>query len=103
MTHFKDHSKELAGQSLKTLGSTPYVYHCHHFNLFHDQTVEDALGQEEAFKVRARAAQKNASQLLADLIERAGASNAVERLQLARALFAWMGQGGLDLSVDDHG
>ena len=103
MSNFKDHSKELIEQNLKTLGGTPYVYHCHHFNLFHDQTVEDALGQVEAFTVRSRAAQKMATQLIGNLIQGSGASNPVERLQLAKALFAWMGQGGLDLLVDENG
>ena len=103
MTNFKDHSSELADQDLKVLGTTPYVYHCHHFNLFHDQTVEDALGPADAFVVRSRAAQKAAGQLIAGLIEGSGAANPVERLQLAKALFAWMGHGGLEWLVDGSG
>jgi hypothetical protein len=103
MQDFKELSRELPGQDLKVLGATPYVLHCHHFNLFHDQTVEDALGQEEAFVVRSRAAQRAARHLLADAVARTGAATAVERLQLARSIFAWMGHGNLDLLASAEG
>ncbi len=103
MKHLKDLSLELPGQDLKFLGATPYVYHCHHFNLFHDQTVEDALGEEEAFEVRSRAAQSAAWQLLSDLVAESGASTPAERLQLAVAVFPWMGQGRLQLLADGGG
>lgn len=103
MNSLKDLSRELPGQDLKLLGSTPYVYHCHHFNLFHDQTVEDALGQEDAFRIRSRAARSVAWQLLSDVVARTGASTAVERLQLAASLFAWMGHGSLELLTSVEG
>lgn len=103
MKPLKDLSEELPGQHLKLLGAAPYVYHCHHFNLFHDQTVEDALGQEEAFKVRSRAARRAAWQLLSAIVEETGASTPVERLQLASSIFAWMGHGSLELLTDSKG
>ncbi len=103
MNQLKEFSAELPGQDLKFLGSTPYVYHCHHFNLFHDQTVEDALGEEEGFLIRSRAAQSAVWQLLSDLVAKAGASTPAERLQLAAAVFPWMGQGRLELLAGAEG
>lgn len=96
-------ARGVPNQDLKLLGDTPYVFHCHHFNLFHDQTVEDALGPEEAFQVRSRAAQRVARQLLEDLVRENAAETSVERLQLAASLFGWMGHGKLELLADGHG
>ncbi|MEM7350990.1 MAG: 4-vinyl reductase [Acidobacteriota bacterium] len=103
MTQLSELSQQLPGQDLKFLGSTPYVYHCHHFNLFHDQTVEDALGEEEGFTIRSRAAQSAAWQLLSDVVAQTGASTPAERLQLAAAVFPWMGQGRLELLAEAGG
>ncbi|MCP3999067.1 MAG: hypothetical protein GY722_28990 [bacterium] len=103
MNQLKELSQQLPGQDLKFLGSTPYVYHCHHFNLFHDQTVEDALGEEEGFVIRSRSAQSAAWQLLFDAVAKAGAATPAERLQLAAAIFPWMGQGRLELLADAQG
>lgn len=99
----KHHSNHLPGQDLTFLGDAQYVYHCHHFNLFHDQTVEDALGEEKAFEVRATAAADAARPLLASWIAAEGTETATERLQLASRLFAWMGHGRLELGTDAGG
>ena len=103
MPDLKNHSAQLPGQDMTFLGETQYVYHCHHFNLFHDQTVEDALGEERAFEVRRKAAGDAARQLLNDLAGKEGAESATERLQLAAALFPWMGHGSLELLADTDG
>ena len=103
MTNLKDLSTNIPDQDLKLLGSAPYVYHCHHFNLFHDQTVEDALGQKEGFRVRSQAARRAAGHLLNDAVRLQGAGTPVEKLQLAASLFAWMGHGHLELQADSHG
>lgn len=97
------YSEELAEQDLTFLGSSPYVYHCHHFNLFHDQTVEDALGEERAFTLRAWAAREAARHLLAGLAAAQGAATRAERLELAAAVFPWMGHGRLELAADARG
>ncbi len=103
MDDLKALSTELPGQDMTFLGDTQYVYHCHHFNLFHDQTIEDALGEEKAFEVRSRAAQDAARQLLTDVVRKCGAETPAERLQLATALFPWMGQGSLELLSGEEG
>ena len=94
---------DVDGQDLTALAGTPFVYHCHHFNLFHDQTVEDALGDDEAFRVRSQAAQDNAYQLLSGLVAATGAATPAERLELAAATFSWMGQGRLETLGDRFG
>ena len=103
MTNWKDHSDELPGQDMTFLGDTPYVYHCHHFNLFHDQTVEDALGEVKAFEIRSRAAAAASRQLLDGLVAATGAATAAERLQMAAGLFPWLGHGKLELQADAGG
>ncbi|MEM7350249.1 MAG: hypothetical protein AAF657_05550 [Acidobacteriota bacterium] len=103
MHPWNNHSTEIPGQDLTFLGDAQYVYHCHHFNLFHDQTVEDALGEEEAFAVRSRAAADAVRPLLTGLAARQGAETPAERLQLAAGLFPWMGHGSLELQADAAG
>jgi hypothetical protein len=103
MERLKGISTELPGHSLTFLGSTAYVYHCHHFNLFHDQTIDDALGEEQGFILKAWAAQNAAWQLLADLARATGAATPAERLELASSVFSWMGQGRLSIEADGSG
>ena len=103
MDHWKQLSQELPDQDMTFLGDTQYVYHCHHFNLFHDQTVEDALGEERAFEVRARAAAEASRALLGGIVAGNGSTTPAERLQLAAGLFPWMGHGSLELQSDAEG
>lgn len=93
----------LPSQDLTFLAGVPYVYHCHHYNLFHDQTIDDALGEELGTKVRTRAAHNAARELLQAIAERLGAETPIERVQLAQNLFAWMGHGTLKLDVEATG
>lgn len=87
----------LEDQDLFFLESVPFLYHCHHFNLFHDQTIDDALGEELGTTVRSTAAQAAAHQLVTQVTERHGLTSSAERLDAAATLFAWMGNGRLDL------
>ena len=48
----------LPGLDLMSLAGVPVIYHCHHFNLFLDQTIDDALGPVEGPKVRFEAARE---------------------------------------------
>lgn len=89
--------------SLTFLAQVPYVYHCHHYNLFHDQTIDDALGEDEGTLVRTIAARNAARELIDGICVRAGATTPVERIQVAAEIFAWMGQGKLDLALDENG
>ncbi|NOQ62902.1 MAG: hypothetical protein GQ582_00125 [Methyloprofundus sp.] len=82
---------------------TPVVYHCHHFNLFLEQTIDDALGWEEGQKVRFNAAREAARQLLSGVIKAAEAETPAERLQVATTLFKKMGHGTLQILSDYEG
>lgn len=90
-------------QSLTFVAGVPYVYHCHHYNLFHDQTIDDALGDAEGRAVRTRAARNAFRTLLENLARAEHASTPVEKVQLAREVFPWMGLGTLDLSTSEYG
>lgn len=93
----------IADQSLTFLAEIPYVFHCHHYNLFHDQTVDDALGEEEGTRVRTTAAHNAFRELLGAVFEKANAHTPAERISLAQEVFAWMGQGKLSLDVTATG
>jgi hypothetical protein len=86
-----------------SLAGTPAVYHCHHFNLFLDQTIDDALGSTEGPALRFTAARHASHDLLASLVEREGAATPVERLELAAKTFAAMGHGRLAIVADASG
>jgi hypothetical protein len=92
-----------AEQSLTFLAEIPYVYHCHHYNLFHDQTIDDALGEDEGARVRTAAAHNAFRDLLSGVFTKSGATTPVERLGLAQELFSWMGQGRMSLEVTASG
>ena len=87
----------LAEQSLTFLAGIPYVYHCHHYNLFHDQTIDDALGEAEGARVRTTAAHNAFRELLGAVFAASGATTPAERISLAAEVFAWMGQGRISL------
>lgn len=93
----------LKPHDLTFLGGFPYVYHCHHYNLFHDQTVDDILGDEQGFQVRMRAARSAFADLLEALCIATDAASAVERIQLAQQVFASMGQGQMQLDITADG
>ena len=93
----------LAEQSLTFLAGIPYVYHCHHYNLFHDQTIDDALGETEGARVRTTAAHNAFRELLGAVFAAAGATTPAERISLAAEVFAWMGHGRISLDVSSTG
>ncbi|MEM7049935.1 MAG: hypothetical protein AAF604_09750 [Acidobacteriota bacterium] len=97
---FNEFRSELPEHGLTFLAEIPYVYHCHHFNLFHDQSIEDALGEDEANQLKVEAAHEAFRGLLSRVISTSGASTPAERLELATALFGWMGHGRMELLVD---
>lgn len=85
----------LDGQDLYFLESVPYVYHCHHYNLFHDQTVDDAIGEDLGLRFRASAAQASVHQLLSRIAGARDLTGTTERMALATSLLPWMGHGRL--------
>lgn len=93
----------LLEHELMFLAGQPAVYHCHHFNLFLDQTIDDALGAEQSRLVRTRAAREFSHRVLAAVCDRLGAQTPPERLQVATELFSAMGHGRLELNADARG
>lgn len=94
---------ELVGHDMTFFADVPYVYHCHHYNLFHDQTIDDALGEELGGQVRRTAAHGAFRQLLGALVKAVGAETPVERTVLASQIFAAMGHGRLDFDAGPEG
>ncbi len=82
---------------LMYLWNTPVVYHCHHFNLFLDQTIEDTLGPQKSYELRSNVAYRAWYQLLADAISNSDVSTPIEKLTLAKTIFKNMGHGKINL------
>ena len=93
----------LAGHDLTFLAGVPFVYHCHHYNLFHDQTIDDALGDEVGARIRFRAARTSCSELLHGIGRALAASTSAERAEIAATLLPWMGHGRLHLATNPQG
>ena len=98
-----DLTSTIAGTCLDFVADAPMIYHCHHFNLFLDQTVDDALGPDLSRQVRHDAARAACRQLIANVCDHAGAQTPAERLEIAGGLFGAFGHGRLDLDVDAAG
>lgn len=96
-------SEAVHQHDLTFYGETSYVYHCHHFNLFHDQTIDDALGEARAFEVKTLAAHAAARPLIAEIVGKSGAVTPAEKLGAAAAALAYMGHGKVDFSTDGNG
>ncbi len=78
------------------VGNVPVTLHCHHFNLFLEQTVEDALGFE-SFKARRDAAHLSSYRLLEQIFKIKNVEGARDRLKLASEVFSQLGQGNIDI------
>jgi hypothetical protein len=92
----------LPQHDLMAFAGAPAVYHCHHFNLFLDQTIDDALGPEGA-TLRFVAARESARSFLESLCGTTRALTPVERLECAAEAFAAMGHGRLHFTADASG
>lgn len=93
----------LPEHDLMAFAGAPAVYHCHHFNLFLDQTIDDALGPKAGAELRFTAAREAAHDLIAGVCAREGADMPVERIELASKIFAAMGHGKLSFAADARG
>ena len=93
----------LPEHDLMLFAGVPVVYHCHHFNLFLDQTIDDALGPKAGAELRFAAARDASHDFIAAVVAREGASTPVERLELAAKTFAAMGHGRLAFAADASG
>jgi len=98
-----DLSRTLADRNLDFLAGAPSVLHCHHFNLFLDQTIDDALGPVDGPRLRFEAARDAARQLLRGAIGLADLRTPAERLAFAQELFGAMGHGILHLDATPNG
>lgn len=99
----KEHRTYDADQDLMLLAGAPVVYHCHHFNLFLDQTIDDALGSKEGQALRISAAHEFSRDLLLRATHAAGADTHAARVQVAQKLFKAMGHGTLSPQVSAQG
>jgi hypothetical protein len=85
------------------LAGVPAVYHCHHFNLFLDQTIDDALGAEGGTTLRFTAAREAAHDLASAVVAANGAVTPSERISLIQQVFSAMGHGRLNVATGPNG
>lgn len=102
MTSFGGLVREIAPHCLLTLSDQLVSYQSHHYSLFIDQTIADALGGE-GWAVRRQAAFETAHALLTSVIAGAGAQTSREKLELAALTFHAMGLGRLTFDVSAEG
>ena len=93
----------LEPHDLTFMSGAPYLYHCHHYNLFHDQTIDDMLGEEMGLQTRFAAARTAFHGLLSGVTHDLGLETPAECVQLAQELFRAMGHGRMSLDVGPSG
>jgi len=93
--------QRLQEHHLAFFGEVPVLFHCHHFNLFLDQTIDDALGHAEGTRLRIAAAQESGHALLLALTKGTGAETPMERINLAQQVFSAMGHGKLQIDAPE--
>lgn len=87
-------------QDLLFVADTPMIYHCHHFNLFLDQSIDDAVGPQRGFEIKMAASREAATQLLTNICQAQELHTPSERLQMAQQIFAACGHGKLEILWD---
>jgi predicted hydrocarbon binding protein len=87
-------------RNITLLGGSRIVFHCHHYNLFLQRTIDDALGADAA-EVQRSAAAENARRVLEPLLGASGKEPVRARLERAAALFGKLGFGLADISALD--
>lgn len=93
----------LPAHDLSFLAGVPVLFHCHHFNLFWDQTIDDALGSELGTEVRTAAAREAFYDLLHSLSLALDLEAPEEKIILAQSLFSAMGHGRITLDTHARG
>lgn len=90
-----------ASRNLILLGERRLVFHCHHYNLFLQRSIEDGLGPEEAMRLQVAAASESARQILTKLYaaESAHGLTESEKLIIAQRVFGSLGFGRADVSA----
>lgn len=84
-----------ATRSILSIGDRRIVFHCHHYNLVLQRTIDEGLGARAA-DVQRRAAMESSRAMLAQALE--GVAPA-ERLARAAQLFGALGFGHADVSA----
>jgi predicted hydrocarbon binding protein len=85
-----------ASRNLLTLGGSQLVFHCHHYNLHLQRTVDEALGADAGRALQRSAAGESARRMLSALF---ASQPREERLASASALFSQLGFGLSDITA----
>jgi hypothetical protein len=93
----------LDGYCMNFLAESSVVYHCHHYNLALDQTIDDALGAEKGTELRTKAAHEAFYYLLKAAMEANQVRTPQERFRLASDMFAAMGHGNVQVLANAWG
>ncbi|MDI3285387.1 4-vinyl reductase [Polyangium sp. 15x6] len=84
-------------RGITTLGGRRLVFHCHHYNVFLQRTIEDAL-QERAPGLLVAAGMEASRSMLQGLENDARSGSAADALRRAADTFAAQGFGRMDVS-----
>lgn len=83
-------------------GDRRLVFHCHHYNVFLQRSIDEALGPDAA-EVQRDAAAEASRGLLEGLYAKDGGQPVAARLERARAMFGSLGFGLAELSPHEAG
>jgi hypothetical protein len=97
-----DSREHIATHDLTFLNGRCVVFHCHHFNLFFDQTIDDALGIERGTDLRTRASHE-AWQPLIDAAHSPRGAGPGSILARAGSTFSALGHGRMSFDVTESG
>jgi hypothetical protein len=81
-----------AAKNITSIAGNRIVFHCHHYNVFLQRTIDEALG-EGAASLQRRAAAEASRRLLEDLFRGGSGGSPRERLERAAKLFGSLGFG----------
>jgi hypothetical protein len=84
-----------AAKGTLAVGGSRLVLHCHHYNVFLQRSVEDAL-DTEGVEIQKQAAAEAAQRALSPLFERDGGASLAQRLSRAASFFGANGFGLAD-------
>lgn len=79
-------------RKLISLFGEPVIFHCHHYNLFLQQTIEDP-DWIDGVSILRKAAQEIFYSLLQGAFKTLGVQQAAERLAVASQVFSFLGLG----------
>lgn len=80
----------------------PVIFHCHHYNLFLQQTIEDP-DWIDGVSILQTSAQEIFYSLLANAFNTLGVQTPAERLATAAQIFSFLGFGRLNFEVTEEG